>query len=174
MQPLERATRTADSYWKTVVAIQRAIEQGNDEGQWWIKMLGMPAADIRAGHIEAEVRRQMDGEEIWRNDIYQVHKKVVAEKDGPMGRIVHLSLRRLDREPITDWRHKQAIKNQLCGDETEGVELYPAESRVVDTANQYHIWVFLDMRVPVGYSEGARLDASQSLAYSRQRPFGEK
>jgi len=46
----------------------------------------------------------------------------------------------------------QEIKNQICGCEAEGVELYPAESRLVDQANQYHIWVLNGAMWPVGWA----------------------
>jgi hypothetical protein len=36
------------------------------------------------------------------------------------------------------------IKNQLIGEECEAVELYPAESRKVDTSNKYHLYGVLD------------------------------
>jgi len=29
----------------------------------------------------------------------------------------------------------------IVGEEHEAFEVYPAESRLVDTANQYHLWV---------------------------------
>jgi|TARA_R100001163_G_scaffold52078_1_gene39455 hypothetical protein len=56
--------------------------------------------------------------------------------------VIHLSVKTHDKEPIRDWRDMQRIKNELVGEEHEAVELYPAESRLVDTANQYHMWVF--------------------------------
>jgi hypothetical protein len=48
----------------------------------------------------------------------------------------------------------QKIKNLIVGPENEGVELFPAESRLVDTANQYHLWVFErpDVRFPIGWN----------------------
>ena len=55
--------------------------------------------------------------------------------------IIHLSIKRHDREPVSDWRDMQEIKNQIVGKEHEAVEIYPADSRLVDTANQYHLWV---------------------------------
>jgi hypothetical protein len=73
-----------------------------------------------------------------------------------------------------DWRDLQAIKNQLCGDEAEAIQLFPAESRVVDTANQYHLWVFMrrgDKRlppVPLGWFE--RMTTDTPGANARQRP----
>jgi hypothetical protein len=53
---------------------------------------------------------------------------------------VHLSIKRFDRGPVRDWRHLQQIKNEVVGPEAEAFEIFPAESRLVDTANQYHLW----------------------------------
>ena len=63
------------------------------------------------------------------------------ESATPLMGITHLSIKTHDKEPISDWRDMQTIKNELIGKEYEAVELYPAESRLVDTANQYHLWV---------------------------------
>ncbi len=73
--------------------------------------------------------------DIYINDIYHC---IVREKPDH----THLSIKRLDLLPIHNWRHMQQIKNDICGDEREGVEIYPAMSRIVDTTNQYHLWVF--------------------------------
>jgi hypothetical protein len=54
----------------------------------------------------------------------------------------HLSIRREDRKPIRDWRDLQAIKNQVCGAEAVGFEVFPPESLLMDTSNQYHLWVY--------------------------------
>ena len=90
-----------------------------------------------------------------------------------LGKCAHLSIRRDDREPVSDWRDKQAIKNQLVGPECEGLELYPAESRLVDTANQYHLWVVCDptSRIPFGWTE--RVTLNESIGGSIQRPLEE-
>lgn len=67
--------------------------------------------------------------------------------------LIHLSIKRRNREALPDWRDFQEIKNDLVGRECEGVELYPAESRKVDGANQFHIWVINDeqFRFPFGF-----------------------
>lgn len=84
---------------------------------------------------------------MWCNNIYTVHRK---EDEGG---IVWLSIRRNDRKAIRDWRHFQRIKNELVGPEREGLELFPAESRLVDEANQYHLWVLPEgSMVPVGWN----------------------
>mgnify|MGYP001288645923 CR=1 FL=1 len=55
---------------------------------------------------------------------------------------VHLSIKNYERTTDIPWLHKQWIKNDIMGDEYEAVELFPAESRLVNTANQYHLWCF--------------------------------
>lgn len=77
----------------------------------------------------------------WANDEYVVFRREIQHKGGepPM---FHLSIRNQDRSTRHDWRDFQRIKNQLCGPEYEGCELYPQESRKVDTANQYHLFCF--------------------------------
>jgi hypothetical protein len=55
-----------------------------------------------------------------------------------------LSIKRHDKEAFHDWRVFQRIKNAILGEEWEGVEIYPAESRLVDTCNQYHLFCWSD------------------------------
>ena len=62
----------------------------------------------------------------------------------------------------------------IVGEEHEGFEVYPAESRLVDTANQYHLWVFVDatVRLPVGYQSRDVLGANEAAAFgASQRGF---
>lgn len=83
----------------------------------------------------------------------------------------HLSIRRQDRGPIRDWRHMQRIKNELCGEDAEGVELYPAESRLVDEANQFHLYILpVGARWPCGVWErqvGGAAEAAELGAVQR-------
>lgn len=118
---------------------------------------------------------KMREDEVWRSDRYQVAISKASEDRS----LLHLSIKRIDREPIHDWRELQQIKNALCGDEREAIEIYPAESRKVDTANQYHLWVFPEgFRIPLGFKERAVLDAAETERLNaatgmkaKQRPF---
>lgn len=86
---------------------------------------------------------------VWRNSLYTVTKwdRLIGEIT-----VTHLSIKRNDGAAVRDWRHWQRIKNELCGPEREGVEIFPAESRLVDGANQYHLWVLSDGgRIPFGF-----------------------
>ena len=124
---------------------------------------------VTVKRIKKIFTRQQRGVTVWINDLYLVHK--FLREDG----WTELSIRRLDREPVTDWRHKQAIKNQLCGDECEGLELYPAESRLYDTANQYYLWVRTESgdRIPVGMDSGRHV-SDEEIGGTGQRPRTEE
>jgi hypothetical protein len=107
--------------------------------------------------------------EHWRNNVY--HVVVDKQHEHTMGDGIecwHLSFKRHDRRPIHDWRKVQAIKTAICGAECEAVELYPAESRVVDTANQYHLFAFPGQRLPFGFQAGLRTDAPD-FGHAQQR-----
>lgn len=109
----------------------------------------------------------MAADQLFVNSIYQVSIRNCGE--GPLGPLVMLSIKRRDRDPIHDWRDFQRIKNELCGPEAEGVELYPAESRLVDTSNQYFMFVLLKSKFPFGFNE--RFVTEATWNGSKQRPF---
>ena len=78
--------------------------------------------------------------------------------------MVWLSIKRIDREPIVSWRDMQEIKNKIMGPEYEAVQIFPAESRLVDTSNQYHLLCFADegVRWPFGYLEREVMDRDEA------------
>jgi hypothetical protein len=108
---------------------------------------------------------------MWMNDEYVV-VEARAGRYAPDG-WTHLSIRRSDRAPVRDWRDVQTIKNQLCGPEREGLELYPRESRLVDGANQFHLWVAPEgVTIGVGYPTRDVTDADQAESFGAvQRPL---
>jgi hypothetical protein len=100
--------------------------------------------------------QQLRCQSIFLSETHQVNVQLLRCPFGThLGDVAWLSIKRRDREVIRDWRELQAIKNAILGPEHEGFELYPAESRLVDTANQFHLFVFMDtkVRMPVGFGE---------------------
>lgn len=92
---------------------------------------------------------------------------------GPLD-LFHCSIRRVDRKAQRDWRHFQRIKNEIFGPEAEAIELYPAESRLVDEANQYHLYVITKGRFPFGMEERSVSGPGEAAAIgAKQRPFEE-
>lgn len=116
---------------------------------------------------DPRVREVLDqSREVWGNDLYTV----IVYRDS-RNRVSHLSIRRDDREAARDWRHFQQIKNDIAGPDCEAVELYPAEDRLVDMANQYHLWVFPPgFRIPFGFQERAvQEEVPAGFGKARQR-----
>ena len=119
---------------------------------------------------EALVRLLYFAHEAMRGQVYLNDKYQVIRNEISNG-MVHLSIKLINKSHEHDWREYQQIKNELIGEECEAMEIYPAESRLVDAANQFHIWGWLDpiYRIPVGFQE--RLVLERSIAGSHQRPF---
>jgi hypothetical protein len=104
--------------------------------------------------------------DVWLNNLYVASRRRLSED------FIHLSIRRLDRSAAKDWRHFQWIKNQLVGPECEAIEIYPAESRVMDSANQYHLWCFADPknRFQIGWNERLVMEESSMGSVQRRWP----
>ena len=123
-------------------------------------------------------RQELAGEsfDVYHNSRYTVMVRIVPPIHG-WPNFLHLSIRRNDRQVIDDWREKQRIKNEVVGPENEGVELFPAESRLRDGANQFHLFVLAESGIsfPFGYrgrvvSEGLNIKI-EGGSTSQQRPF---
>jgi len=153
VSPQERAKTVemmVDAWKAGVVGVRAAIPQARTEQE-----------------AREAIRRTVADEaavELYLNDVYQVALRRRSEN------VVHLSIKRIDREPIHDWRDLQEIKNQLLGQDCEAVELYPAEDRRVDAANQFHLWGSSDptFRFPFGFQTRAVDDASVANSKNRK------
>jgi hypothetical protein len=98
----------------------------------------IPTVAEKAFFVEEAVQR-MTSVNIYQNDTYRVSVKNVPP-------FIHLDIRRRDGKTCTEWYDFQQIKNELIGPEHEALQLFPAESRLVDTGNEYHLWVCTDAR----------------------------
>lgn len=108
-----------------------------------------PTSIEKAKYVEEAVRR-MTPARAFVNSLYRV-ELFETPASGP--HFIHLGIQRLDQRPYKEWKHLQQIKNEIVGEEYEAIELFPAESRLVDAGHQYHLWVHRDptFRFPVGW-----------------------
>lgn len=70
------------------------------------------------------------------------------------GLVEHACIR---NTPNTDipWIEKQRIKNEIFGIDRTAIEVFPAESQLVDDANMYHFWVLPEtLTLPFTLKEG--------------------
>jgi hypothetical protein len=99
----------------------------------------------------------------WEDSDYRV-LRVASERWNGLP-VIQISIKRHDGKPIDPpWRVKQSIKNQIVGEDREGVEIYPAKSRLNDQTNAYHLWVIDDptFRFPFGWKGKAILDDGET------------
>ena len=126
------------------------IKQAMDEG------LCRADAKVQLNRLlESECWYSKDGQ-------YKVVKKYITDGDGAchaeaFNGTCWLSIRMhgdnfYGENYLCDWRDFQAIKNDLCGEHLQGVEIYPQEDVLHDTANVFHLWVFPEgIRLPLGW-----------------------
>ena len=113
-------------------------------------------------------------DQVYLNSRYQVNIRDCKFEHWSVGpRMKHLSIKRLDKGTFISWRDKQRIKNELVGEECEAVELFPAERRLTDTANQFHLWVIAEdgYIFPFGFNQGRNVNYDTSLGNSVQDPL---
>lgn len=83
-------------------------------------------------------------ERAWKNSRYVV--QAFKPRDTAWGTFIKVGIRRNDEAAVRSWSEIQRIKNELFGEEAVAIEFFPAESKLVDVANLYWIWV---TRAPV-------------------------
>lgn len=114
----------------------------------------------------------IDGE-IFKNSRYQIVKRLYkATKDETAPDMIHLSLKRLDGGTYIPFRDLMRMKRELLDPEIELIEIYPAESRLIDTANQFHFWGLDDrgFRFPFGFTQGRLVGEGSGVT---QTPYEE-
>lgn len=111
--------------------------------------------------------------ETWVNSEYTVFVND-ATMDIEEGQIpmVWLSIKRNDQSALLDWRDLQFIKNQLIGENCEAVQIFPKESKLIDTANQFHLWGWKDSKftLPFGWNEGRQV-TQYPMKGAKQRAY---
>ena len=115
-QPL---TQTPD--WAVKVKHAQVMEQVR------VTFPGVPVEEIK---VPAEV---------WGSSQYTVTVHYLDDnRDG----FVEVGIHNYHRTTHVPWRHVQQIKNEVFGPDREAVQLFPAEDRLVDAANEYWIYVY--------------------------------
>lgn len=167
MTPFQRTELAPGSREETIEAYVKAWKSGNEA----VRAHFSECFEEQA--VRAQATAIVDDERL-NAEIYINNKYQVNLRRHPMN-LVHLSIKLLTKDPVHDWRDLQQIKNELVGPECEGIELYPAESRLVDGANQYHLWVWNDptYRIPIGFNS-PRSVSSQTFGNGKQRPYEAK
>jgi hypothetical protein len=106
----------------------------------------------------------------WSNGFYEGHLRRY-ESGAPIGGGPYaiISLTACDQTARHDWREFQQLKTYLVGPEWEGLEMYPAESRLQDPSNCFYLFCFPLGVIPWGGHD--RIVSQPRDAIAPQRPF---
>lgn len=138
-----------DPKWPAIV---RATIASQPDDYFRIYFEGrLPSAGEKLALIEDAVHL-LTPLRVFQNNIYRVE---IADSAHMGPTFIHLAISRLDGGTCNEWADLQRIKNEIAGPEYEAMELFPAESRLVNTGNEYHLWVLSNpnYRFPVGWSK---------------------
>lgn len=94
----------------------------------------------------------------WCRDVRAAYKNGVFSvliRPLPNGN-VHLAITSLSQARPT-WWEAQRIKNELCGELSTAVEVYPPQPEVVDEADMYHLWTVDPLPFSIAYKRSLEL-----------------
>ncbi len=137
----------------------------------WLKRI-TAASPESPKEVRKQAAKQLHLEEknteYWLSPTFQVAKRVLMGHEHGFGEKTptYLSIKRHDKERFHDWRVIQKIKTSILGPEWEAVEMYPAESRVVDTCNQYHLFCWEEEFPVYVFNERCVMTPQQSDIYN--------
>ena len=128
--------------------------------------------DITDGQID-----DLMNDETWGNDRYTVTVHFLnGDRDG----FVEITIHNHRRTTHIPWRHLQQIKNEVLGADREAVQLFPAEDRLVDTANEYWLYAYpvgkapmRNRRTKVGMDHGRNVGYDIPDGFGRSRQSSE-
>lgn len=86
----------------------------------------------------------------WASHVTQRYRNrvfAVLQRNAEAG-VIHLAISSLSGIRPT-WWEMQRIKDELAGEDTTGIEVYPPKADVVDGADMFHLWV-LRGKLPFG------------------------
>ena len=157
--------------WQEMEQIERVVSRrvnGKMIPTTWQDLQEIAAASgLKQSKATAKkLLRQMNNQQQWVNDIYRaevhpIEAPMLSQGPNPLN-VTELSITRHDKEAIYNSRHFQMIKNDIFGQEREALELYPAESRLVDSANTYWLYVLPEgITVPFGCRAGRFVQDAQ-------------
>jgi len=116
---------------------RHAMSESRHRKSWDWQDLPIPADLLERAPAMRDIVRAV------RNDFWIVQEFFVRTD---LGVVTHLMIRSvadagrgIGLEP--SWQDLQRIKNELCGPDTEAVQVYPRQGDVIDQVDMYHLFV---------------------------------
>lgn len=156
MKAYELAARQIERTNELEVRLARQVSRELKPSRRWQKLQPCP-------------EKTLDGFPVYKNHLYTCscrhHSEGWPLGGGPWAQI---GIYCEDGQARHDFRDMQRIKNDLVGPEWEAIELFPAESRLMDPSNYYLL--FAAPKIPIGVYDGRRIIGHEQCL-APQRPF---
>lgn len=122
--------------------MNRAARKRNEKGH---KIVGW------SKHPSSKQLKQGDG---WFGELDRTYRRndgqvvcMMRDLQTDWGKVTHLTI---TAHGQPNWMDKQRIKNELFGEESLAIEVFPKESELVNNANMYHLWILHEQEIPFG------------------------
>lgn len=119
----------------------------------WIKAIPPKLINDNLGVYSNSIWfKEMDRCWIREEDGIMVSSRLIRVPEEFGSKVEHVTITRSHRytgklftcngEGDLSWQEKQTIKNELFGESRLAIEIFPKTSKLIDTADVYHLWVF--------------------------------
>ena len=119
--------------------------------------------------ITDKVLDSQESDETWGNDRYTVS---IHFLDGKRDGFVEMGIHNHNRTPHVGWRHMQQIKNEVMGADREAVQIFPSEDRLVDTANEFWLYVYPTGKAPMRRGKKLGMNIGRNVVYDTMPSVG--
>ena len=159
-------------------SVSRAVQKHRKHSERLARVISECWEPLADCVVPASLQHKNVKTEIWKNNVVQVMVRAVPVKEWNMV-VLWLSVKDLWKTEFVcrDWRLMQRVKNEVCGTEASALEVYPAQSRLVDAANQFHLWAFPPaIELPIGFTRRdvitTHAEAVREFPNCAQRDYG--
>lgn len=113
----------------------------------WYKVLPPKYVQKTLGIYHGEWLPQMD--KCWESDDgYSVMSRKIRTE---WGIVEHVTIQKMGGGGDVPWAVKQEIKNELFGERTTAIEVFPDARNLVDVCDVYHLWILPEkFKLPFG------------------------
>ena len=112
------------------------------------------------------------GREWWNNEYFGTLRSFSCGFPIRHSKFKILSISSADHTAKHDWRDFQQLKTMIVGAEWEGLELYPAESRLIDPSNRFYLWCVPKGIIKWGLPGNRMIISPNPTAPQREYPDG--
>lgn len=111
------------------------------------------------GWLEHPSPKQLKQGDGWFGELDRVYRRndnqvvcMMRDLQTEWGMVTHVTVTAHNQPK---WMEKQQIKNDLFGEESHAIEVFPKVSQLVNESSMYHLWILHEIDLPFGLHLGS-------------------